>query len=135
MRPLMPLFTFVILAGCTAAPPPPAAYNPGNQIRLAQLLAGKVAGVPERCLPAPSTTDLIPIDGNHVAYRAGSTIYVSTTEGSCANLNGSSVLVTKPVGGASGPCRGDTAYVVDSSSGMTMGSCTFGDFIPYRAQR
>jgi hypothetical protein len=30
-----------------------------------------------------------------------------------------------------GLCRGDIARVIDTSLHMTVGSCTFGDIIPY----
>ena len=32
---------------------------------------------------------------------------------------------------AQGPCGGDIAQLVDLSSGMTVGSCVWGDFVPY----
>jgi len=39
-------------------------------------------------------------------------------------------LVTKNFGPQL--CRGDLATVVDNSSGMSVGACSLGDFIPYK---
>jgi hypothetical protein len=38
-------------------------------------------------------------------------------------------LVTRQFSGSL--CRGDIATVADLSSGMTVGSCVMGDFVPY----
>jgi hypothetical protein len=51
-------------------------------------------------------------------------------QGGCGNLGGGYTLVTKTYGTAE-LCRGDIAQVVDLQSHFTVGSCVFGDFIPY----
>ncbi|HEY8592150.1 MAG TPA: hypothetical protein VIL42_04700 [Sphingomicrobium sp.] len=140
MRKFALLVVGASLGACTAAPPSPYPYgyagtSPINDPRLGQLLAGRVAGQPRQCLNASRSADLLPVAGNYVAYRDLGTIYVSRTDGICDTRRSSNTLVTRSVGLSSGPCRGDTAYVVDSGSGMTVGSCTFGDFVPYDRAR
>jgi hypothetical protein len=51
--------------------------------------------------------------------------------GPCRGLADSqNVLVTHESLG-SGPCTGDIATVLDSGARMPVGSCTWGEFIPY----
>jgi hypothetical protein len=45
-------------------------------------------------------------------------------------MQGGRALVTKNFGPQL--CRGDLATVVDNSSGMSVGACSLGDFIPYK---
>ena len=119
-----------LVAGCTMMPPP-AGPDLRGQSRLAEMLAGKVAGPPQRCLQSDRADDMIPIDATTIAYRDGRTTWVNHVQGSCAGLAMGNTLVTKPFG-FSGPCAGDIAHVVEPASGMMTGSCTFGEFVPYR---
>ena len=94
-------------------------------------LAGKVAGKVEKCLPLHRTRDMEVIDDHTILFRDGHTVYVNTTLGDCNNMSDDSyALVTRNVGPQL--CRGDLATVTDASSGMTVGSCSLGDFVPYR---
>jgi hypothetical protein len=119
------------VAGCTATPPPGAPDMRG-QMMLAQMLQGKVAGAPQRCLQVSQTRDLVPIDATTLAYRDGATTWINHVEGYCGGLQTGGTLVTRP-DGPSGPCSGDMARVVDFA-GMTTGSCLLGPFVPYRSR-
>lgn len=121
------------LAGCTTAPPPmPTAEA---QARFQQLVAGKVAGNPMSCLPHFRTGNMVVIDDNRVAFEQGSRVYVNDFRGgTCSNLgSGFYTLVTRSSG--TGMCSGDIASVVDISTGMTVGSCVLGDFVPFAGPR
>jgi hypothetical protein len=76
------------------------------------------------------------IDEQTIAFREGSRrVWVSNLSHSCSNLgSGNYALVTKRYGG-SGLCRGDIGQVADLTSGITVGSCVFGDFTPYEGTR
>ena len=112
-----------LLASCTTAPQP-AQRSASKQAELAQLLVGKVAQRPISCLPHYSAGDMRVIDDDTIAFRdGGHRTYV-------AHLNGGSALVTHQYG-STDLCRGDIARVVDTLNGMTIGSCSFGDFTPY----
>jgi hypothetical protein len=94
-------------------------------------LAGKVAGKAEKCLPTYRSNDMTIIDDNTILFRDGRTTYVNHPLGGCNNLHQSGrALVTKNFGPQL--CRGDLATVVDNSSGMSVGACSLGDFIPYK---
>ena len=102
-----------------------------SQQQYDQLLAGKVAGAPLSCLPGFRSQDMVVIDERTVAFRDGSSrVYVNHMQGGCSNLGGPYALVTRTFGGGQ-LCRGDIGQVVDLTNHFTVGSCVFGDFIPY----
>lgn len=120
-----------MIGGCVGQP---TAYrDPSGDARLAQALAGKVAGAPVACLPTYRSNQMEVIDRDTIVYRDGRTSYVQHTNGYCYpdGPRGGYYLVTRSIG-SSGLCRGDIAQVVDSSSQAFAGSCSFNAFIPYR---
>jgi hypothetical protein len=133
MRSMSLFLLAAALGACTTGPQPgPSAEA---QAHLQQLLAGKVATKPVDCLPHYRANDMVIIDDHTVAFKDGRTVYVNNFQGGvCSNLGrGSYALVTR----TSSPslCRGDIAEVRDTSVGMTVGSCVFGDFVPYTTPR
>jgi len=136
MRRLSFLISVAALTGCSTAPPQ-ARYNAEGEAKLQTLLAGKVAGKPQDCLPTFRTQDMVRIDDDTVLFRDGANrIYRNELNGSCNGLGSQFyTLVTNSVGGGGRLCRGDIARVVDSSSGMFVGSCVIGSFVPYSTPR
>jgi hypothetical protein len=129
MRGISLLVLGALVASCNAAPPPAA--TSAQMTRAAQLLAGKVAGPPVNCISEFRTRDMTWLDNSTVAFKAGSNrVYVNHFEGGCDNPGGRYALVTRQVGTAQ-LCRGDIAGLVDAMNRTNMGSCVFGDFIPY----
>ena len=133
MRSVIPVLMVAAIAGC--APPPPAqvaAEQARSQARLAELVAGKVAGAPQSCLPPYRSDDMIVVDDSTIVFRDGATrVWVMRTQNPCNLLSaGPYALVTKTVGGM-GLCRGDIGQVADPVSSSTVGSCVMGDFVPY----
>ena len=131
MRMISMLLASGLLASCTTAPQP-TARAADKQAELQQLLAGKVAQKPISCLPHYQSGDMRVIDEDTVAFRDGTRrTFVAHLNGGCSNLgSGGSALVTHQFGSAD-LCRGDIARVVDTLNGFTVGSCSFGDFVPY----
>ena len=131
MRLISLLLAGGLVASCTPVPEL-SQRSAGKQAELAQLLAGKVAQKPISCLPHYRANDMRVIDDQTIAYRDGGyRTYVAHMNGPCSNLSsGGAALVTHTYGTAD-TCRGDIARVVDTSNGMTIGSCAFGDFTPY----
>src|SRR5690242_12405341 len=131
MRVISLLLASGLLASCMAGPQP-TARAADKQVELAQLLAGKVAQRPISCLPHYKSGDMRVIDDNTIAFRDGSyRTYVAHMNGGCSNLgSGNFALVTRQFG-TPDLCRGDIARVVDTLNGMTVGSCSFGEFTPY----
>jgi hypothetical protein len=105
-----------------------------KQREFQMLLAGKTAQPPISCLPHYRSGDMRAIDDQTIAFRDGSRrTYVAHMRGGCNELGtGHYALLTKQFGSAD-LCRGDIARVVDTFNGITVGSCVFGDFVPYVA--
>lgn len=129
MRVIPLLLVTAAVAGCTTAPPAPT-RTAKAQAEFQRLTAGKVAGRPMTCLPSYSSGDMVTIDDNTVVFKQGRRVYVNHLIGECNGLaSGFYTLVTKSSG--SGMCRGDISRVADIRTGMTVGSCAIGDFVPY----
>jgi len=105
------------------------------ETRLATALAGKVAGAPVKCLPSYRTNDMTIIDDDTILFREGrNLVYRNDPPGGCSPMgNAGYTLVTRTITGQM--CRGDIVRVVDLTSKITAGSCSLGEFIPYRAAR
>jgi hypothetical protein len=119
------------------APPAPSPTQIAqSQAKFAQLTEGKVAGAPLGCLPSFRSSEMIVVDDDTIAFRNGpSQVYIAHMQGGgCTNLQGGhNTLVTRTPG--PNLCRGDIAQVVDLSANIPVGSCVFGDFVPYRRVR
>lgn len=132
MRRIALLLLVTGLASCTTTPPSPTRAE-RSQAELQRLISGKVAQPAVSCLPSYNANDMVVIDENTIAFRSGATrVYISQMNGPCSNLNGAGnyALLTKQTGGT-GLCRGEIAQVIDTSSNITVGTCSFGDFVPY----
>ena len=131
MRRIALLLLATGLASCTTAPPS-ATHAARSQAELQSLIAGKVAEKPVSCLPSYNANDMVVVDENTIAFRSGaSRVYIAHMNGPCSNLGGAGyALLTRNTGGL-GLCRGEIAQVIDTSSHIPVGSCSFGDFVPY----
>jgi len=131
MRGISIVLAGAALASCTAVPPAPT-RSAENQRDYVLALQGKVPLPPISCLQSYRAGDMKTIDDSTILFRQGSSrVWVAHMEGPCTGLgSGHYALVTHQYGGQ-GLCRGDIAQVVDTLSHMSVGSCVFGDFIPY----
>ena len=133
MRYLVPLLAGLAVSSCAATPPTAEsqAFAARQQAKLASLTAGKVAGAPLSCLPTYRRNDMIIIDDNTIAFRDGRRrVYVNHMLAGCNGLQyGHNALVTRTP--TTQLCRGDIAEVLDTAARITIGSCVFGDFVPY----
>ena len=135
MRGISLVVAAAALTSCTMSVQEP---GPGPSVRAQmeyqQLLAGRVPEAPMTCLPSRQANDMVVIDDNTVAFRDGIRVYVNHPAGGCPQLSqGHTALVSRQYA-QTGPCRGDVIQVVDTLSHVTVGSCTWGDFIPYVRQ-
>ena len=129
MRIFMLAAAIAGLCACATASEP-AQRSASAQRQYDAMLSGKVAGKAEKCLPTYRSNDMTIIDDNTILFRDGRTVYVNHPLGGCNNLSQSGrALVTKNFGPQL--CRGDLATVIDNTSGMSVGACSLGDFIPY----
>jgi hypothetical protein len=121
----------VAALGACMTQPPQASRSAEAQAEFHKLTAGKVPGPAITCRPSYRSNDMVTIDDGTVAFKNGRTVYVNHLIGECNGLkSGFYTLVTRSSG--SGLCRGDIARVADVSTGMVVGSCAVGDFIPYK---
>lgn len=126
---ILALLLVPLLATCgTLGDAPPRSER--AQTRLSDALAGKVAGPPQRCLPRYGRADQQIVDRGTILYRQGrNLLYRNDPVGGCNGLDPTRTLLTISHNGDL--CRGDIIRVLDQSSGAVVGSCAFGDFIPY----
>jgi hypothetical protein len=137
MRKFGILLTAILVSSCMGGPlQPTPAQVAQSQEKFAKLTAGKVAGAPLSCLPSFRSSDMVVIDDDTIAFRNGpSQVYINHMQGGgCLNLEGGrNTLVTRTPG--PNLCRGDIAQVVDLVARIPVGSCVFGDFVPYKRVR
>lgn len=130
MRLMMIPIALAVLGGC-ATGPDQISRSEADQKTYDKALAGKMAGEADNCLPNYRTRDMTVIDEGTILFHDGRTTWVNHTRGRCSGLGRSGyAMVTKTFG--SQLCRGDIASVTDTTSGMMIGSCSMGDFVPYR---
>ena len=119
-------FTTLALSACA----PPTAMAPNMPPAQSALLAGRVAGPPQHCLPI-RTSENLRIDDNDrslLVYDYGRTIWASRLPGGCS-FAPNDIPVFYPTGSSN--CAGDIVRSVDRMSGIPGPSCLLGEFVPY----
>ena len=121
-----------LIAGLLTAPFTPAlAKLETGDAKLARLTAGRTTGKTVDCINTNfvGNDESEKLPGIGIAYRQGTTWYVSHFEGGCPQLSDDTIVITKLHG--SQLCRGDIADLRMSGANIPLGSCIFGDFTPY----
>ncbi len=131
MRSVAMLLVAAALTSCSTPMGSSPEVGARSQAELQRLLAGRTAGPAVSCLPPGRSGDMTTIAGGTVVFRSGSTYYVNQMRGGCPGLNSQNTIVTRHFGGG-GLCSGEIAQIVQPTAGFTVGSCVFGDFVPYR---
>ena len=85
MRILMVATALGALSACQTAPEP-AMRSADKQATYERLLAGKVAGAPQSCLPSYRSDQMTVIDDNTILFKDGGTVYVNHPPGGCNML-------------------------------------------------
>jgi len=131
-KPIMIAVTGALaLAACSTATGQEQTRSPKEAKELADALAGRVAGPPERCIYNDRSVETQIIDDWTILFRDGRTVYVQNPRGGCPGMGGGAyTLVTRPIG--SQMCDGDINHLTDLRNSMGGPSCVFGPFIPYR---
>lgn len=130
----MRLLMLTLALGITACAETPrqtaarVAAEDRTRAKLDRELAGLVPGAPQTCLPSFDRREMKAF-GDTLVYRSGGVRYVTQTTG-CRGVGEDNILVTRLT--TPQLCRGDIATTVDRASGFQTGSCSYGDFIPYR---
>lgn len=118
------------MAACSTAPAEQT-RSPKEAKELADVLAGRVAGPPERCIFNDRSVETQIIDDWTILFRDGGTVYVQNPRGGCPGMGGGVyTLVTRSIG--SQMCDGDINHLTDLRNRMGGPTCVFGPFTPYR---
>jgi hypothetical protein len=119
----------VLLFG--AAPQQETSRTPAAQAKLDQLIAGRVAGEPVRCVKTEKTRSPIGIDDRTMLFRDGPRLWRNDLEAGyrCSELGMNKSLFT--LNKNYQLCRGNNVYIVDMKDGSTTGSCVLGNFVLY----
>lgn len=105
-----------------------AAVTEGEQ-ELAEMLEGRVAGEPQRCIRSGPGDRMRVIDETAYVYGRGRTIYVQRTR-SPDRIDDNDTLVSRRFS-ASQLCKLDTMTTIDAHTGFFTGVVFFEDFVPY----
>jgi len=97
--------------------------------RLAELLKGKTAQAPRRCIFPDRSVQGDIIDGRAIVYRDARYTYVGRFKNGCPALREGRRVITRGAGGEL--CENDPVRVVETT-GHDFGFCTFDTFTPYR---
>ena len=96
---------------------------------LAELLEGRVAGEPVRCIRNFPAQRMRVINDTAIVYGRGDTIYVQRTKHP-ENIDDDDVFVRRTFG-TTQLCRLDNVTTVDRYTGFFSGVVFFDDFVPY----
>lgn len=103
-----------------------------KQAALDTMLAGYQPGEPRSCVNSRDLRGPTAYGERTLVFREGRTIWVNETSGGCDDA-GRDALITRQFGPQL--CRGEIARTADLTSGFQSGSCSLGDFVPYRKPR
>ncbi len=95
-------------------------------------LAGKAAGNPVSCVSSTDLDNSIKVSDSIILYRVSKNlVYRNDLRGSCPGLaRDNDIMVVRTFG--SQQCDGDIIHMVDRTTGMQGGACSYGKFVPYR---
>jgi hypothetical protein len=102
-----------------------------DKLELDKALAGLVPGKPQSCIDPIRYRDTTRV-GDTILYHNGrNDVMVTDTGGGCFGLRNGDTIITKSFGTGE-LCRGDIVRTADLLAHIPSGSCSFGDFVPYR---
>ena len=125
---MRPYAVACLIAALAAAPLASARRTPEQQ--LDRLLAGRTAGEPRTCIPLYPNNNSTTIDKIGIVYDVGGTRYLTRFQGGCPQLDNDRMLVTRTP--MTQICRGDIADVWTRTPATFVGTCTYGEFVPYK---
>lgn len=114
---------------CLAPIVPAQAARQTPDARLAELLKGRVAEKPVRCISVSLTNASQIVAGKAIVWRDGPRLYVNRPRARAETLRDDDILITEPFG--SQLCRNDQIRPLDRMSRIPRGVLLLGDFTPY----
>ncbi len=121
---------FIVIAALAAAPAVPAgAARSGPDAQLANLLKGRVAQQPVRCITVSQNETPRIISGRAIVWRVGQRLYVNRLRARAETLNDDDILITEIYGGQL--CRNDRVRPLNRGSTIPRAALLLSDFTPY----
>lgn len=114
------------------AAPAAAEERPKGEAKLAEMLEGRVAGEPERCIRLMGGDPLTIIDGTAVVAKRGDTIWVNRTANPDSLDDDDRMTIRKF--SASQLCRLDQVTTHSRTGNFYTGNIMLQDFVPYRRE-
>ena len=102
-----------------------------QQAKLDQRLEGRTAGQARSCINPNDQREMTVISDDILIFgssRNARTVYVSKPYGGCHNADRNILSYKRPTPSL---CKGEIVSLIDNMSVMWMGSCSFGEFVPY----
>lgn len=129
MKIFATILTGAAFALCASVPAAAETRSEKGEAKLAEILEGRVAGEPVRCISQNRSRNLQIIDETALVYRDGDTIYVSRPAHP-ASLDDMDILLIEKFG-TSRLCSNDHIKTLDRGSGFVTGIVFLEDFVPY----
>lgn len=102
-----------------------------EQTKLDKRLEGRTAGEARSCIGRNDQREMTVVSDDILIFgsrRNANTIYVNKPHGGCRNADRNILSYSRTI---SSLCRGQIVQLIDSTTGMAMDSCAFGEFVPY----
>jgi len=131
MRKLLLTIPAAILLAAPAMSEEKITLTEKQQAMLDKRLEGRTAGKAKSCISGNDQRNMTVISDDILLFsssRNAKTIYVNKPYGGCRNADRNILVYRRSTAAL---CRGDIIQLVDNASGMTVGSCAFGEFVPY----
>lgn len=106
-------------------------FTEKQQVKLDKSLDGRTAGKARSCINHNDQRNMTVISDDILIFgssRNARTVYVNKPYGGCRNADRNILSYSRPT---SSLCRGEIVHLIDNTTRMSMGSCAFGEFVPY----
>ncbi|HVN32026.1 MAG TPA: hypothetical protein VMT45_08555 [Thermoanaerobaculaceae bacterium] len=137
MKTVFIICAAILVAGCTSSSQPGAGAPAQTQAAkhegdLTEALSGRIAGPPQDCVGEADLAGNTAYGKGVIVFRSHTdeTLYVNRPAVGCPGLDFGRAIKTRTP--SARLCRGDVITVFDPVSGTEYGSCSLGEFTPYR---
>ena len=130
---ILPIAAAAALGGCAMSEDPEtaAATTAEDRRALAETLGDRVAGPPQQCVQRNTLKGNRGYGEHTIVFEGpGSTLYVNRTRNACPRLRPWNALRIRAQGNSL--CSNELVQVFDPVTGTDYGSCSLGEFTPYR---
>lgn len=132
-RALTLLPAAALLAAAGVAYTADSAEPTREQVRAQAMLEGKTAGEPQSCVQTRDLHGSLVADEGTILFPINTRlVYRSEIEPDCPFLTDDRAIITRT--NVTQLCEGDQFEVVDTQFDIQYGNCSFGAFVPFRAE-